>query len=40
MFMVYLLQLITGFLLVLYYNDYFKISFDTVVYIIIDVNSG
>lgn len=38
--MVYLLQLISGFLLVLYYNDYFKISFDTVVYIIIDVNSG
>lgn len=38
--MLYLLQVISGFLLSIHYNDFFQISFDTVIYIIIDVNNG
>ena len=40
LFIVFLLQLSSGILLSIYYNDYFTIAPDSIIYIIINVNNG
>lgn len=40
LFIVFLLQLSSGLLLSIYYNDFFTIAFDSIIYIIININTG
>ena len=40
LFIIFISQLISGLLLSCYYSDYYKMAFESVVYIIIDVNIG
>ena len=40
LFILYLLQLISGILLSIYYNNYYIITFDSIQYIIININNG
>ena len=40
LFIVFLLQLSSGILLSIYYNDFFTIAFDSLAFIIINVNNG
>ncbi len=38
--MVFLIQLSSGILLSIYYNDFFTIASDSIIYIIININNG
>ena len=40
LFIVFLLQLSSGILLSIYYNDFFTIAFDSIIYIIVNINNG
>ena len=40
LFIVFLLQLSSGILLSIYYNDFFTIAFDSIIAIIININNG
>ena len=40
LFIVFLLQFLSGILLSIYYNDFFIIAFDTIIYLVLNINIG
>ena len=40
LFIIYLIQLTSGILLSIYYNDFFTLAFDSIIYISININNG